>query len=291
MRNKVISFCLLAWILTALPLTVNAQQLDNSRKGSISVTLVSQDGGKVLEGAVLSVFYVATVEADENGTLCYTYTDIFAECGTAVDDPELIAALDVFVAGKDLASRKMVTDSMGNAVCKDLPLGLYFVQQSGAVEGFAPCAPFLVTVPFQTEAGFDYDVDASPKTDVERLVSITIKKVWNTDKSTATPDSVTVHLLRNEEVVETATLNKQNNWQINYTDLPESDGYSVKEVNIPKGFTATYNRKGYEFTVTNTASLAQTGQLIWPIPVLTVAGIFFLLMGLTILRKSGGNDG
>ena len=291
MRNKVISFCLLAWILAALPLTVNAQQLDNSLKGSVSVTLVSQDGEKVLEGAVLSVFYVATVEADENGILRYTYTDVFAECGTALDDPELITALDVFVAGKDLASRKMVTDSMGNAVCEDLPLGLYFVQQSRAVEGFAPCAPFLVTVPIQTEAGFDYDVDASPKTDVERLVSISIKKVWNTDKSTVTPDSVTVHLLRNEEVVETATLNKQNNWQITYKDLPESDGYSIKEVNIPKGFTATYAQKEYTFTVTNTASLAQTGQLLWPIPVLAVTGLFLLLTGAAILGRVGKHNG
>lgn len=291
MRNKVISFCLLAWILAALPLTVNAQQLDNSLKGSVSVTLVSQDGEKVLEGAVLSVFYVATVEADENGILRYTYTDVFAECGTALDDPELITALDVFVAGKDLASRKMVTDSMGNAVCEDLPLGLYFVQQSRAVEGFAPCAPFLVTVPIQTEAGFDYDVDASPKTDVERLVSISIKKVWNTDKSTVTPGSVTVHLLLNEEVVETATLNKQNNWQITYKDLPESDGYSIKEVNIPKGFTATYAQKEYTFTVTNTASLAQTGQLLWPIPVLAVAGLFLLLTGAAILGRVGKHNG
>lgn len=291
MRNKVISFCLLAWILAALPLTVNAQQLDNSLKGSVSVTLVSQDGEKVLEGAVLSVFYVATVEADENGILRYTYTDVFAECGTALDDPELITALDVFVAGKDLASRKMVTDSMGNAVCEDLPLGLYFVQQSRAVEGFAPCAPFLVTVPIQTEAGFDYDVDASPKTDVERLVSISIKKVWNTDKSTVTPGSVTVHLLRNEEVVETATLNKQNNWQITYKDLPESDGYSIKEVNIPNGFTATYAQKEYTFTVTNTASLAQTGQLLWPIPVLAVTGLFLLLTGAAILGRVGKHNG
>lgn len=147
-------------------------------------------------------------------------------------------------------------------------MGLYFVKQTGAVEGFAPCRAFLVTVPFQTNSGLRYDVDASPKTNVERLVTITVKKVWNTDKPTATPSSVIVQLLRNGEVVETATLNKQNNWQVTYTGMPESDGYTIKEVNIPKGFTAIYNRKGYEFTVTNTASLAQTGQLIWPIPVL-----------------------
>ena len=290
MKNKLISFFLFAWILAALPLTAEAQQVDHNRKGSISVTLVSQDGSEALEGAELSVFYVATVTSDENGTLRYTYTDAFAGCGVALDDPELVSVLESYVSEHNIASDKMVTDSQGKATCEDLPLGLYFVKQTGAVKGFAPCRPFLVTVPLQTDGGLRYDVDASPKTDVERLVSITVQKVWNTDKSTATPNSVTVQLLRNGEVVETAVLNQQNNWQVTYTDMPESDGYVVKEVNIPKGFTATYSRKGYAFTVTNTASLAQTGQLVWPIPVLAVAGMFFLLVGFVCLRKSEGND-
>ena len=90
--------------------------------------------------------------------------------------------------------------------------------------------------------------------------------------------------------METATLNKQNGWQITYPNLPESDAYSVKEVNVPKGYTATYAQKGYVFTVTNTPSLAQTGQLIWPIPVLAAAGLFFLLMGFAFLRKPEKND-
>ena len=290
MKNKLISFFLLAWILVALPLTVQAEQLDNGRKGSISLTLASQDGSQALEGAELSVFYVATVETDRNGNLRYTYTDAFAGCGVALNDSELAARLDAFVSEKDIPSQKMVTDSRGSATCVDLPLGLYFVKQTGAVDGFAPCSPFLVTVPFRSDSGLRYDVDASPKTDVERLVSITVKKVWNTDKSIDTPNSVTVQLLRNGEVVETTVLNQQNNWQVTYTDMPESDGYSIKEVNIPKGFTATYSRKGYEYTVINTATLAQTGQLIWPIPVLAVTGIFFLLVGFAFLRKSEGND-
>jgi hypothetical protein len=120
-------------------------------------------------------------------------------------------------------------------------------------------------------------------------VDITVKKVWNTDKTAAVPGSVTVQLLRHGEVVETATLNEANNWQITYSDLPESDGYSVKEINVPKGYTPTYAQKGHEFTVTNTASLAQTGQLIWPIPVLAAAGIFFLLMGFALLCKPEKN--
>ena len=286
MMRKLLSVCLAAWLLAALPLTAMAQQLDPNRTGSISVTLVSRDGADSMEGAELSVFHVATVDADGNGTLRYRYTDAFADCGAALDDPELAKTLESFVSGNNIPARTILTDAQGKATCQELPLGLYFVKQTGAVEGFAPCASFLVTLPMKTDSGLVYSVDASPKTDVERLVSITVRKVWNTDSSTPIPDSVTVQLLCHGELVHTVTLSEENDWQITCSDLPESDGYSVKEVDIPRGFTATYTQKGYTFTVTNTASLAQTGQLIWPIPVLAVVGLFFLLTGAALLRKT-----
>ena len=128
-------------------------------------------------------------------------------------------------------------------------------------------------------------VVAYPKTEVARLTSITIKKVWNTDKSTKAADSITVQLLKNENVVKTATLNAQNNWQVTYDDMPESDAYSIKEVNVPKGFTATYKQNGYVFTVTNTSTLIQTGQLIWPISVLAMSGMLLIAIGILLLQK------
>ena len=286
MARKIRSIFLLLWILTVLPLTVFAQEFDYSKKGSISLTMTAQGGAYPLEGAEFSIFYVATVGINTEDKLNYTYTEEFKDCGVALEDANLLATLDTFVSEETVPDGRVVTDAQGKATCSNLPLGLYFVKQTGEVDGFAICDSFLVTVPQETSEGYVYDVNATPKTDVIKLVDITIKKVWNEDTSTAIPSSVTVQLLRNGTVVETAKLNKQNNWQITYADLPESDGYSIKEVNVPKGFTATYAKKGYEFTVTNTASLAQTGQLIWPIPVLAAAGMFLLLLGFVILRKS-----
>ena len=143
----------------------------------------------------------------------------------------------------------------------------------------------MVTVPSKNADGYVYDVNASPKTEVARLTDITIKKVWNTDKSTEAAKSVTVQLLQNGNVVKTATLNAQNNWQVTYTDMPESDAYSVKEVDVPKGFTATVKQNGYVFTVTNTSTLIQTGQLTWPIPVLSISGMLLIAVGITLLQK------
>jgi len=67
--------------------------------------------------------------------------------------------------------------------------------------------------------------------------------------------------------------------------MPESDDYSVQEINIPQGFTVTYAQNGYSYTVTNTAALIQTGQLTWPIPAFAIIGVVLLAVGTVILRK------
>ena len=285
MRHKFISVFLIAWILLMMPMTVFAQDFDSDRVGCISVTLMDHDGKTQISGAELSLYYVATVKLNNKNNLSYTFTDAFEDCGATLNDPALSVKLDAFVKDYSISAEKLVTDAHGNVTFTDLPLGLYFVKQTNTVAGYASCTSFLVTVPNNSADSYVYDVNASPKTDVEKLTAITIKKVWNTDASTKAADSVTVQLLRDGVVVETATLSDQNNWQVTYTDMPESDVYSIVEVNVPKGFTATYSQNGYVFTVTNSASLIQTGQLIWPIPVLALAGLCLIAVGTIVLRK------
>ncbi len=285
MNRKIITFCVTILLLLTCSYTVFAEEFDRGKTGSISVTLVEQEQNETIVGAELSVYYVATVVMDADGNLIYDYTEDFKQFDTAIDDTSLVTKLDAFVSRYSVPSIKMTTDADGTALCNELPLGLYFVKQTGAVEGFAPCTPFLVTVPNEKNGEYVYEVNASPKTQVARLTDIIIKKVWNTDKSTEAVKSVTVQLLRNGNVVKTATLNAQNNWQVTYSDMPESDAYSIKEVDVPKGFTATYKQNGYTFTVTNTSTLIQTGQLKWPIPVLSISGMFLITLGIALLQK------
>ena len=285
MSRKFIVFCLTLLLVLTCSYTVFAEEYNPDLTGSISVTLTDKKQSEAIVGAELSVYYVATVLLDDDGNLMYDYTDDFKQFDTAIDDTELATKLDAFVSQHNVPSTKITTNIDGTALCNGLPLGLYFIKQTGAVEGFAPCTPFLVTVPNEKDGEYLYKVNASPKTEVARLVSITIKKVWNTDKSTEAAESVTVQLLKNGSVVKTAILNAQNNWQITYADMPESDTYSIKEVNIPKGFTATYKQEDYVFTVTNTSTLIQTGQLIWPIPVLAGGGMILIAVGIVLLQK------
>ena len=287
MERKIPALVLTVLLILTCVMRVGAEEFEAGKTGSISVTLTEQYHKMPISGAELSVYYIASVGINTDDKLNYIYTEMFTDTGIAIDDPDLTAKLDAYLSENDVPSIKLTTDAQGKASCTDLPLGLYFIRQTNTVAGFAPCTPFLVTIPIDSADGYVYDVNASPKTEVAKLTSITIKKVWNTDSATEAAESITVQLLRNGKVIETATLNAQNNWQVTYTNMPESDAYSIQELYIPKGFTATYQQRGYVFTVTNTSTLIQTGQIIWPIPVLALTGVFLIGIGSTLLQKKG----
>ena len=288
MGRKVFAFFLTV-LLAASVITVSAEEFDPMKTGSISVTLTEQYEKTPIAGAQLSLHAIATVGVNTDGKINYVYTEDYADIGIAIDDPDLAARLDALLPEDKEADFCMYTDAAGTVCFEDLPLGLYFIRQTNTVEGFAACKPFLVTVPMINGDSYVYEVNASPKTEVAKLTSITIKKAWNTDASTQIADHVTVQLLRDGKVLQTAVLSEENNWQITYTDMPESDTYSVQEVDAPKGFTVTYKQKGYVFTVTNTAKLVQTGQLIWPIPVLALIGVLLIAIGSVCLLQRKRN--
>ena len=289
MIRKIITFLTVLLLLLVCSCVGSAEEFDPSKNGSVSVTLVEQKQNEPIVGAELSVYYVATVRQNAEGKLIFRYTEDFISFDAAVDDVSLATKLDGFVEQNNVPSEKMTTDVLGTASLEGLPLGLYFVKQTGKVEGFAPCTSFLVTIPGENNGEYVYEVNASPKTETVRLTSVTLKKVWNTDASTAVTDRVTVQLLKNGNVVKTAILDAKNDWQVTFADMPESDDYSIKEVDVPKGFTATYNQNGYVFTVTNTSTLIQTGQLMWPIPVFAAGGMLLLAAGIVLLKKRKEN--
>ena len=290
MRNKLFSLCLAVWLLLTLPVTVFAQRFDADRVGSISVTLVDQAQKRPVADAQIAVYHVASVERNSSGKLVYTYTEDFEACGFELNDPRLSTKLEAFAEEWSVPAETAVTDAGGKAVLEGLPLGLYLIRQIGPAANGVICMPFLVTVPNEIGGGYEYDVDARPKADVVQTTDITVRKVWNVDETVQIADHVTVSLLRDGAVVKTVVLTEENGWEVTFYDMPCSDAYSVVEEYVPEGYTATYSQTGYVFTVTNSASLIQTGQVIWPIPLLAVAGVFLLAVGGAFLRRSRERD-
>ena len=287
MSRKIIVFCIVILLIFGSSFTTFAEVFEENKTGSISVTLADKTTNEQVAGAKLSVYYVATVLIDANKNLIYNYTEDFKDCDIELHDQSLAEKLDIFVSEEKISSKKITTNAFGFASCDNLPLGLYFIKQTEAVEGFSLCNSFLVTIPNKINNEYVYKVNASPKTEIEKLTTVTIKKVWNTDKSSPATDSVTIQLLNNKKVVKTAVLNAENNWQITYTNMPKSDLYEVKEINIAKNFEVTYKNDGNLFIVTNSSKLIQTGQVIWPIPFFALCGMFLIVAGIALLKKKG----
>ena len=122
-------------------------------------------------------------------------------------------------------------------------------------------------------------------------VELTVQKVWSddNDKRDIRPDSVTVTLYNGGTAIEKVTLGEWNNWTYSWTDLDGNGNWSVLETGIPKGYTPSYRTSGDVVTITNTATLIQTGQMNWPILVLGSLGVLMIFCGVLVMRKKKEN--
>ena len=136
-----------------------------------------------------------------------------------------------------------------------------------------------------------YDIKSTPKTDIIRVIDINVKKVWNTSTSNTNdsiklPRSIEVELLLNDKVIDTVKLSKDNNWSYTWEDLAKSEEYTIKEINVPKGYTPSYQKDNNTFIVTNTSTLVQTGQMLWIVMLLIITGITFIIISIIYDRKT-----
>lgn len=80
---------------------------------------------------------------------------------------------------------------------------------------------------------------------------ITVKKVWKLDNGGKPTDYVTVVLMRNGKEYQTVELNAENGWECSWRNLNDRYDWSVKEINVPDGFTVTTEQNGTVVTITN----------------------------------------
>ena len=120
---------------------------------------------------------------------------------------------------------------------------------------------------------------------------ITVVKEWSGDVVKNRPDSVTIALYDGSKVYDTVRLGDWNDWTYTWKKLDSDGNWQVVEINIPEGYTPSYRVRGDVVTVTNIASLIETGQTNWPIYVLGALGAALVLFGLATAtkRKKGKN--
>ena len=163
-----------------------------------------------------------------------------------------------------------------------------------------------------------YDVLVSPKHDSTEIpdtpstITRKVLKVWDDADNKNRPTEVIIQLLRNGEVYDTVTLNDDNNWRYTWSNLDDSYTWTVVEKEC-EGYTVQIERDGITFVITNTyetdipdnstpnvpvppdptnptpnnPSLPQTGQIWWPVPLLLMGGLSFIIVGLICRKRKG----
>lgn len=281
--KKLSILLLMLFTFCANILSVNA--LDFTKKGSIEITLIEKEEQTKINGAELTIYKIADAE-EENHNLAFEYVNELSDCKVSLDNldndnisEEINKCLNDSVKGISL-----VTED-GKVNFEDLDLGLYLVKQTNKVEGYSVITPYLVMIPRVINDEWTYNVTSKPKTDIIRVIDLKVTKVWNKANSNISssinlPKEIEIELSKNGEVIDTVKLNSANNWEYTWKDLEKSDMYNVREVNVPKGYTVTYQKEGNLFIVTNTTSLVQTGNMPWLVEIIGGIGLIFIVISL-----------
>lgn len=97
------------------------------------------------------------------------------------------------------------------------------------------------------------------------LIDVTVNKVWKLDDDGTAADSVTIVLYGDNEEYARVILNASNNWAYTWTELSSETTWTVAEVDIPEGFTASIVQDGMNFTITNDDNPAVPDEPVEPI--------------------------
>lgn len=246
----------------------------NPNTGSIHINLYDSTNNKALSGGELTVYRVAEVQR-KNGNLSFEYCGDFDGCAIELGDltdSTLAGQLQEFLPANAEGIVQAVGND-GNVVFDDLELGLYLVVQTKASNGYKPVNSFLVSLPMAEDGQWNYEVDASPKVGAYTPEPETPPSPPDTPDKPDKPDT--------PDTPETPD-NPDNPVSPGNPDNPVAPG--TPDNPVAPGSPDNPVLPGHPNNpVMN--GLPQTGQLNWPIPVLTAAGTCLIAAGILLRKK------
>lgn len=315
-RRLCIALLCMVLCMTLIPQEAWAYtDIDTSRDSSI--TLRYHDRETALSNVTFSVYKVADVSPQAVFTPDKTFTDYGIDFNVGKEQwTALSQTLTAYIIRDDIQPvQSQKTDAEGRAVFSPLKPGLYLVAgEKFEYGGYTyKASPFLISLPNLNEGNvWNYDVTSSLKFEKNPVppdvkVKREVIKVWK-DKGGEKdrPKDVVVQLLGDGKVYDTVTLNADNDWWYRWDDLSADKDWQIVEKDVPDDYKVVISQEGDTFVITNTwdkklppdegtfdenskkpkEELPYTGQLWWPVPLLSLAGLVAFLLGLISLRKT-----
>ena len=299
-----------ALLLAGLALPALAGEAGNS------LTVSFKEGEKAFKDARFSLYRVA----DGRFKLVGDFEGCSADVSNTKQDNsewlDVARQLKFYASSNGLTPLKAEkTDADGKASFTKLEDGLYLIVGAyydvGRVR-YCPTAYLLYLVNGAAEESlvkFDKWCLPDPPTPVPVPVPVRdttehkVLKVWDdNDNAAERPGSITIRLLRDGEVYDTVTLTAENGWRYSWDELPRYDNkgfeydWSAQELPV-NGYTVLVSDEGITSVITNTREmpapeievepeLPNTGLLWWPVPVLFMAGLVLVAVGLAVRKKN-----
>lgn len=139
---------------------------DLNREGQIHIAM--RFDGKAVPGGKLTLYRVGEVHEDD-GNYSFVPTGDFADCGLSFENPESAAlARSLAKLAKNAKGTKQTIGKDGEITFDAIKPGLYLVVQTTAAEGFNAAAPFLIGMPRMEDGAYVYEIDATPKVELEK---------------------------------------------------------------------------------------------------------------------------
>lgn len=284
MKRKVNYLFIAIILFISLITNVKANTIDLSKKGSISITLKEKSENVLIDGAEITIYYVGDASIKDNNLVFNKREEL--TCDVSLDnlkDTKLVSSISKCI--NDDVIKYVGTTNNGKVTFNNLNQGLYLVSQTKSAPGYSLINSFLVAIPKVEDNKWVYDINALPKVDIYKVIDLVVEKKWNTISKNI-PKYVNIELYKGEELIDTIELSEENNWTYTFENIEKSDKYSIKEINIPKGFTPSYKVNEYIFTVTNSDILADTGQIFYPIIISFIAGFIFIVFGIKYIKEA-----
>lgn len=202
LQKRLTALFMVALLLCSVSITVYAHEVpDISKKGKISIKM-TYDKNPVAGGS-LTLYRVGDVKADD-GNYSFVLTEDFNASKvdlTDISSVTLAKELAQYAQNQKLSGDTKKIGNNGEISFTELDLGLYLLVQNEAANGYNKADPFLVSVPMNEDGNYIYDVDASPKVELQK------GPASSTDKTTANTTNTTTTITTNTKLPQTGQLN------------------------------------------------------------------------------------
>ncbi len=337
MKNKVFlkSICIVLIIILSCFFASANSLIDSSQ--SVKLNLSISDSDNAFAQTQIEIYKVASINADYTFEVAADFSSYQVDISqNSSNYYALSQTLSSYIALDNLEPTiTMMTDENSALSLQDLPWGLYLIQFSSVINNgqLHSILPTLVALPYQNEDNsFDYEVDIIAKSTVyssmflSSLSSKTVIKYWDDAQyESARPESITVALLKDGEIYDTAQLSESNSWQFTWLSLDNYSNWQVAELDVDESYTVLSECESFVFELTNTFKestqetiptttqqttaetttktttqsttqststqndeIPKTGTSLWLIPVFSSLGVCSILGGVYLKRKSQG---